>query len=176
VTDRVELGEAELFTATAIGRPGERVFSVHVRTRQQRVTIKCEKQQVAALGEYLMAQLHDLPAPESEPLAQTLEVGDPGEPFFVLGAIGISYDQDDDRFLLSFQEAVPVDADDEQSAEPAETTEPAEPDNDVRFTIDRGQAKAFAERAEQLVAAGRPVCMFCGRPIDLDGHACPRMN
>ena len=30
--------------------------------------------------------------------------------------------------------------------------------------------------AEQVVAAGRPPCMWCALPIDPDGHICPRMN
>jgi uncharacterized repeat protein (TIGR03847 family) len=39
-----------------------------------------------------------------------------------------------------------------------------------------GQAVAFIEVAEAAVAAGRPSCLFCGRPIDPNGHMCPRMN
>jgi hypothetical protein len=27
-----------------------------------------------------------------------------------------------------------------------------------------------------VVAAGRPACLFCGLPVNIDGHACPRMN
>jgi uncharacterized repeat protein (TIGR03847 family) len=38
------------------------------------------------------------------------------------------------------------------------------------------QARAFARRAVALVASGRPSCPFCGRPIDADGHICPRAN
>ncbi|MGA1157452.1 MAG: DUF3090 family protein [Ilumatobacteraceae bacterium] len=26
------------------------------------------------------------------------------------------------------------------------------------------------------MAAGRPDCEFCGRPVDSDGHFCVRMN
>jgi uncharacterized repeat protein (TIGR03847 family) len=42
--------------------------------------------------------------------------------------------------------------------------------------VTRSQAAAFCERADDLVAAGRPTCSFCGFPIDPDGHPCPRMN
>ena len=46
----------------------------------------------------------------------------------------------------------------------------------LRVELSRGQALAFATRAVELVAAGRPTCRFCGLPMDPDGHPCPRMN
>jgi uncharacterized repeat protein (TIGR03847 family) len=42
--------------------------------------------------------------------------------------------------------------------------------------ISEEQARAFARRAVALVASGRPTCPFCGRPIDPEGHICPRAN
>ena len=46
----------------------------------------------------------------------------------------------------------------------------------MRMFLTRSQALAFCERSEATVAAGRPLCQFCGLPIDPDGHPCPRMN
>ena len=46
----------------------------------------------------------------------------------------------------------------------------------VRLFLSRGQAWAFVEHTEEVVAAGRPTCMWCSGPIDPDGHPCPRMN
>ena len=46
----------------------------------------------------------------------------------------------------------------------------------VRLYVTRSQAAAFCEYADELVAAGRPNCQWCGNPIDPDGHPCPRMN
>ena len=37
-------------------------------------------------------------------------------------------------------------------------------------------ARAFSERAQTVVAAGRPPCQFCGNPLDPAGHLCPRAN
>jgi uncharacterized repeat protein (TIGR03847 family) len=37
-------------------------------------------------------------------------------------------------------------------------------------------ARAFAKRAQTVVAAGRPPCQFCGNPVDPEGHICPRAN
>ena len=47
---------------------------------------------------------------------------------------------------------------------------------EARFTLQLGQAVAFAEAAMDLVRAGRPPCPLCGRPIGTEGHACPRWN
>ena len=38
------------------------------------------------------------------------------------------------------------------------------------------QARAFAERAERVVSAGRPPCPLCAEPLDADGHVCVRLN
>jgi uncharacterized repeat protein (TIGR03847 family) len=42
--------------------------------------------------------------------------------------------------------------------------------------LDRAAARAFARRCATVVAAGRPPCPFCGRPLDPAGHLCPRAN
>jgi uncharacterized repeat protein (TIGR03847 family) len=42
--------------------------------------------------------------------------------------------------------------------------------------IDAAHARAFVQRAERVLGAGRPDCPFCGQPIDPDGHLCVRAN
>ena len=66
------------------------------------------------------------------------------------------------------------------------TEEPVEPLADevprgrrrgvLRVRITAGAARAFAQRALAVVAAGRPPCPLCGLPLDADGHVCPRQN
>ena len=51
----------EHFTAGAIGPAGHRVFFLQAGAKGQVVSLKCEKQQVGALGEYLDRVLTDLP-------------------------------------------------------------------------------------------------------------------
>jgi uncharacterized repeat protein (TIGR03847 family) len=46
----------------------------------------------------------------------------------------------------------------------------------ARFRITRAQAAAFVERAAELMKGGRPTCPVCSRPIDPEGHVCPRAN
>jgi uncharacterized repeat protein (TIGR03847 family) len=171
VTIFYEFDEVDTFTPAAIGQPGSRVFYLHARAGQQRVTIKCEKQQVTAIAQYLRRVLSDLPPPEDRPLP--VEVRDPGEQSFVLGPIGLGYDRGNDRLLVQLEELVPpTDDEDDEDALIGE-----DPDRGhVRLYVTRSQAAAFCDRADELVAAGRPNCPWCGTPIDPDGHPCPRMN
>jgi len=167
-----EFDEVDTFTAAAVGEPGSRTFFLHARAGQQRVTVKCEKQQVTAIAQYLRRVLSDLPPPEDRPLP--FDLHDPGEQSFVLGPIGLGYDRGNDRLLVQLEELAPPapDEDDDEDA-------PADDDDDrshVRLYMTRSQAAAFCEHADELVAAGRPTCQWCGNPIDPDGHPCPRMN
>ena len=166
-----EFDEVDTFTAAAIGEPGSRVFYLHARAGQQRVTVKCEKQQVTAIAQYLRRVLSDLPPPEDRPLP--FDLRDPGEQSFVLGPIGLGYDRGNDRLLVQLEELVPSTGEDDD--EVAIVSE--DPDRGhVRLYVTRSQAAAFCEYADELVAAGRPNCQWCGNPIDPDGHPCPRMN
>ena len=55
----------DLFTAGTIGPPGQRVFYLQARESDTLVTLKCEKEQVRVLGEYLGRLLERLAAPAS---------------------------------------------------------------------------------------------------------------
>ncbi len=169
-----EFNDVETFTAGAIGRPGQRVFYLQVRDAGQRVTVKCEKQQVNALAEYLNRLLEDLPAPDALPMRETLELASPDPATFTVGPMGLAYDADLDRFVVILEELVT-----EPDDEPPDDDSELDDDHDaskLRVHLSRGQAVAFCAVAAELVSAGRPACMFCGHPMDPDGHPCPRMN
>jgi uncharacterized repeat protein (TIGR03847 family) len=163
-----EFDEVDAFTVGTVGRPGERVFYLQTRADGRRVTVKCEKQQVSAIAQYLQRVLSDLPPPEERPMPGALELTAPVEPIFVLGPIGLGYDQSNDRLLIQLEEVGEVDEegnliDDDERGH-------------VRLYVNRGQALAFCEHATGVIEAGRPPCQWCALPIDPDGHDCPRMN
>jgi uncharacterized repeat protein (TIGR03847 family) len=169
-----EFDEVDNFAATAVGEPGSRVFYLHARAGSQRVTVKCEKQQVTAISQYLRRVLSDLPPPEDRPMPGAVELGeleDLANQAFVLGPIGLGYDRGNDRVLVQLEELVPSDADEEEAAD-----EPAPDRGHIRLYVTRSQAAAFCDHADEVVAAGRPLCMWCGFPMDPEGHPCPRMN
>lgn len=167
-----EFDEVDAFVALTVGEPGARVFFLHARRGDERVTVRCEKQQVGAIAEYLNKVLSDLPpAPDrSFPV-----VVDPatvvGTELFVLGPIGLGYDRANDRLVIQLDSFVPPSEDDDPDADDLD-----EDRDRVRCSVTRAQAAAFCERAVELIAAGRPTCVWCALPIDPDGHPCPRMN
>ena len=162
-----EFDEVDAFTTGAIGRPGERVFFLQARVGRQRVAVKCEKQQVAAIVQYLRRVLHDLPPPDDRPLPGAPELSTPVRQTFVLGPIGLGYDRNNDRVVVQLEEMVETDDD----GEPVEAEQ-----GHIRLYVSRSQAAAFCDHADEVIAAGRPTCQWCSLPIDPDGHPCPRMN
>ena len=172
-----EFDEVDEFSASAVGEPGSRVFYLSARHGRQRVTVRCEKLQVKAISTWLRNVLNDLPPSENRPMLGQQDLGVAPDHAFVLGPIGLGYDRINDRLLVQLEELLDDDMsddDDETDEEPAET-EPSDRGH-IRFYVTRGQADAFCDHADRVVAAGRPPCQWCGNPIDPQGHACPRLN
>jgi uncharacterized repeat protein (TIGR03847 family) len=162
-----EFEEVDSFTTGAVGKPGARTFFLQARQGRTRVAVKCEKQQVAAITQYLRSVLHDLPPADERPVPAALELTEPLEQLFILGPIGLGYDRASDRLVVQLEEIAPVD--EEGEVEQGH-------DGHVRLYVTRGQAAAFCDHADRVIAAGRPDCRWCSLPIDPEGHACPRMN
>ncbi|MEM8748414.1 MAG: DUF3090 family protein [Actinomycetota bacterium] len=171
-----EFDEVDTFTTGTVGRPGSRTFYLFVRAGTERLAVKCEKVQTAAVAQYLEKVLVDLPPPEDRPLPGAMDV-DPTkfDEVFVLGPIGLGYDRSSDRVLLQLEEMVPADLEDDSDEGDGDTDDDVDRGH-VRLYITRGQAAAFASWANDVVQSGRPECRWCSGPIDPDGHACPRMN
>ncbi len=172
----------DVFTAGTVGPPGQRVFYVQVRDQQLVVSLRCEKQQVAALAEYLDGLLEDLEPTPYGVAAGHLELTEPLEPLWTVGAIGVAYDEPADRIVIVLEELVPADPDVDPDDLDPDDAEVDIDDGDepvgasVKVALTRAQVAAFVAHGRSLVAAGRPPCRFCGLPIDPDGHLCPRMN
>jgi uncharacterized repeat protein (TIGR03847 family) len=144
-----------------VGEPGHRTFYLQAKEGEQVVSLKLEKQQVAALGQLLGELLSDLPAPLAVPAGLDLE--EPVEAAWVIGTMQLGYDNDADRIVLVAQEATGEEEDDDSGAT-------------ARLVITREQAAALVGRSEELVTSGRPPCPLCGHPLDPAGHTCPKTN
>ena len=159
-------------TTGTVGPPGQRVFYLQARSGPQVVTLRLEKAQVAALAQYLAEQLSDLPALDATELPIDLDLEEPVVPEWTVGSLGISLDEDTERITLVAEELVPgMDEDDEDELDPL-----ADEPGVARFAVTRAQVAAFIVRASQVVAAGRPPCPLCGRPLDPEGHVCVKTN
>jgi len=178
VSESFELDAPDHFTAGAIGKPGERVFFLQGRQGRRLVTLKCEKEHVSALAEYLAGLLVKLGARETAPSEDSLV--EPIEPAWDVGAIAIGYDEQNERILVVANERVEeeVEAEGTGEVEPATTAEETvEPRGaSARFLLTRAQAAAFVDRGRALIKSGRPTCPMCGQPREPAGHVCPRSN
>jgi uncharacterized repeat protein (TIGR03847 family) len=172
VSTSFDFSSPDQFNVGAIGPAGHRVFYLQVRQGDEVATLRLEKQQVAALGDYLAGILADLPDAEAVPDA--VDLIEPAVEEWVIGALAVAYEEDEDRLLLVAEELILDDGDDDADLVPVD------PDREdpatARFRLTRGQVMAFIRHAAELVTSGRPLCRLCGRPIDPDGHACPRLN
>lgn len=154
--------EPEAFTAGTVGEPGARTFFLQVVEAGQVVSLKCEKQQVAALAQYLAELLADLPPVGPGVAKVPPALVEPVLAEWVAGSMGVAWDDDDERFVIVVDELVPDDSD--------------EPPAVARFRVTAAQVAAFVPHATELVGRGRPLCPLCGHPMDPGGHACPRSN
>jgi uncharacterized repeat protein (TIGR03847 family) len=149
--------------AEAIGEPGNRTFRLRVLSRGEAASLWLEKEQLAALTlaiRQLLEQTDDDDSDADEQEARRAPFPEPPEVDFKLGKLGIGYDEAQ-RIVTIF-------------AYETETADDASPTFSCQLT--RGQCRTFADRAEETISAGRPLCVVCGAPIDKDGHRCQRRN
>lgn len=162
-----DLNPVDRITTDAIGEPGRRVFYLQARQGQRLITLVCEKEHVAALAiaiDHVLLSLAGGDADavvEPDPiLEQGMDLELPLEPVFRAGQVNLGYDEVSKMLVIVVHELV----DDEESASVA------------RFWATQSQLRAFSTHAQEVVAAGRPICAMCGEPIDPEGHFCPRRN
>ena len=164
-----EFDDLDRLTAGTIGPPGQRVFYLQASAAGDVVTFKLEKGQVAALVTYITTLLSELPLAEVGGIE--MDLIEPVVPEWVVGAIGVSYDEATDRVVVVAQELVTRDEDEPEPSDDEDLDAGV-----ARFSATREQAAALVARGVELIAAGRPTCSLCGNPIDPEGHVCPRMN
>jgi uncharacterized repeat protein (TIGR03847 family) len=153
-----DIPEVDLLTTGTVGPPGQRIFFIQARHGDQVVSLRLEKVQIAALVGHLGVVMADLPPPGELPT--DLDLVEPVLAEWVVGSLGVSYDEDADRIILVAEELV------EKDEEPARLI--------IRAT--REQVAAFSLHGASVVEAGRPPCPLCGQPVDPEGHMCIRLN
>ena len=152
------LDDVDMLTTGTVGPPGQRVFYLQAKRGAHLLTLKLEKSQVAALVRYLGTLLADLPPPEVLPA--DLDLVEPIEAEWVVGTLGVSYDEDADRFVLLVEELV----------------EEGEDGAVARISATRDQVAGLVLHGAEVVEAGRPPCPLCGEALDAQGHVCVRLN
>ena len=167
--DRVVVG--------TVGRPGARAFYLQARDGARVTSVGLEKMQSAALAEKIEEILDQVMAAEGNPvsvptgipveLVDNEPLDQPVEPEFRAGALSLGWDPSTAQVVIEAFPLVEVDDDAELDDETA-----VEPDEVMVVRIPVGTARAFAARTLEIVGAGRPLCPFCGQPMDPEGHVC----
>ncbi len=168
MSDEFDFDAPDHCTVGVIGEVGQRLFLFYCRQGLTETTVKVEKQQVAVLAGYLGRIVKELGRPGHLP--EDVEFYGTEEFEWVVGTIGVSYDEELDRIIVVLEE---VDIEDEDEEEEEDLSDSGRV---LRVALTREQAAAFAIHATRLVEAGRPPCPLCSLPLDPAGHDCPRTN
>lgn len=187
--DRVVIG--------ALGEPGARTFYLQARAGSRLTSVIIEKEQSAALAEKIDEILDLLMAEEGNPFSVPSATADelidrddlelPVEPEFRVGMFSLGWDPSTGQIVMegypyaddsepdygSYVDDDTDDADDELTGEPGgPPTRQYDVSHILSVRIPVGTARAFAERARDVVGAGRPACPLCGMPMSPEGHVC----
>jgi len=171
--------QPERFVAGTVGEPGDRSFYLQAVEDARTVSVLLEKQQVAVLAERLAALLDEVhrrfgaEVPPNEPDDQVdvepLDV--PVEEEFRVGTMGLGWDAESRSIVVELLAVTEEEVDESIVLDDTEEGPDA-----LRVFLSPVQAKAFADRAERVVSAGRPPCPLCAEPLDPEGHVCVRLN
>jgi uncharacterized repeat protein (TIGR03847 family) len=166
----------ERFVAGTVGQPGERTFYLQASAAGRVTSVALEKVQVSLLAERLDELLDEVLRRSGTDAPVTAAPADDGPldvPLledFRVGAIALAWDRDDERVVIEAQEET------EAPVEPLTEDVPEDGPGVLRVRITAAMARAFSQRAMQIVGQGRPPCPLCGLPLDSVGHVCPRQN
>ncbi len=136
------------------GEVGARLFLLQAREGRRLVVVKCEKQQLAALAQWLTVAISEMGRPGHLP--EDLELEAEYEVDLVMGDVSLAVDA----------QARHVDV----------VIDGADDEDQLLLTLSPEWAGALAIAIVRLIEAGRPPCPLCGGPLDARGHDCPRTN
>jgi uncharacterized repeat protein (TIGR03847 family) len=172
--------QPDRFVAGTVGEPGDRSFYLQAEESARTISVLLEKQQVSVLAERITALLGEVGkrfGSEAEAEAQVVTASDsdplsvPLEEEFRVGTMGLGWDADSRSIVVELLAVTEEEIDESVVLDDTEEGPDA-----LRVFLSPSAAKAFADRAERVVSAGRPPCPLCAEPLDPEGHVCVRLN
>jgi uncharacterized repeat protein (TIGR03847 family) len=172
------------FVAGTVGQPGSRTFYLQARDGDRIVSVALEKVQVTLLAERLTQLLAEVkergaavPEEPSPSEVDTAPLDEPMNEAFRVGTMAIVWDGEEESIVVEARAMTEEDESPEAALEADENEVEDDEESDVvRVSLTPRKALAFAKRALDVVAAGRPPCPFCGQPLNPEGHICARRN
>ncbi|WP_346273109.1 DUF3090 domain-containing protein [Pseudonocardia sp.] len=171
--------QPERFVAGTVGEPGDRAFYLQAIEEARTISVLLEKQQVSVLAERVAALLTEVARRFGPDVATGTEAADsdndplavPLEEEFRVGTMGLGWDADSRSIVVELLAVTEEEVDESVVLDDTEEGPDA-----LRVFLSPVQAKAFADRAEKVVSAGRAPCPLCAEPLDPEGHVCVRLN
>lgn len=155
----LDLGLVESVHAESFGEPGSRTFRLLARTGSGEVALWLEKEQLVMVRSAIEEVLRRVPerrgsAPESDTLRSFR-----GEMDVRVGALAIGFDADHEGYTI----------------EASDLSAPFDLDR-ITLLARRQDFESLLQEIAAIVAAGRPRCVLCGRPLTGEPHFCPPSN
>lgn len=175
--------QPERFVAGTVGEPGDRAFYLQAIEEARTISVLLEKRQVSVLAERIEALLAEVgrrfgdaeaqgePAGSAGSSSDTDPLAVPLEEEFRVGTMGLGWDADSRSIVVELLAVT-----EEEVDESVVLDDTDEGPDALRVFLSPTQAKAFADRAEKVVSAGRAPCPLCAEPLDPEGHVCVRLN
>ncbi len=159
-----EFGPVQHLSADAVGQPGQRRFRLRAISQGGAYAfVWMEKEQLSAIGEAIDTTLEHAGAEGAPPGPGEVEPVFPLEANHDLdiraGRLSLGLNEETRRIVIMGAEP-PTDVEGEA----------------ISLEFDFDTARRLRAQIDEVVAAGRPPCPFCGAPIDPEGHVCPRSN
>lgn len=175
MSESFDFSDPDHFCTGAVGPKGQRTFYLQAREAGEVVALKLEKQQVAALADYLERLLEDLPEAKA-PAGPAPGALEPVTLAWAVGGLGVIYNERADRIILVAEELIFVEDDDTDGDADDDADDDGPEPAEGRLHLSRAQVVSFIAQARVVVAAGRPPCPYCGRPLDPLSGFCPCVN
>jgi uncharacterized repeat protein (TIGR03847 family) len=169
--------QPERFVAGTVGEPGDRSFYLQAIEDARTISVLLEKQQVTVLAERISALLQEIGRRFGSDVPDEVDGSDvdplavPLEEEFRVGTMGLGWDAESRSVVVELLAVTEEEVDESVVLDDTEEGPDA-----LRVFLSPVQARAFADRAEKVVSAGRPPCPLCAAPLTPDGHVCARLN
>ena len=174
----------EDFIVGTIGEPGNRQFFLQFTSTSGTNLIALDKSQVVALIERFEELIREIKrqklASEKSIFAPALnsqaELNFPITEDFQAGVMGITWEPTTETVSLEIQEISDLEDFADLVQIDSDTSEFEFPPDILQATLSIAQIRGFINLSDRILAGGRSPCPFCGLPIDITGHLCPRAN
>lgn len=165
------------FVIGTVGQPGARTFYLQARQGDRLMSVGLEKSQAEALAERVDEVLDDLmqvdgnpfsvPALTPDGLVDNDPLDEPVTEMYRTGVMGVGWEPTTAQIVIEAYSLLLL-RDDEVDLDDIEP----QPEDVMSIRLPVGSARAFAQRAREIVGAGRPLCTLCRMPMDDDKHVC----